>query len=81
MPLSNDQMKANRYLRWHQARQQHARITRHLARGGKIAVCTYTRTTVYDDRHAEMFSATKAGVYVRRGKGWDCIDYCAIRFL
>ena len=79
--MNNDQMKANRYLRWHQARQKLARIQHHLADGGKMVVGTHTRATVYDRRHGEMFRATRAGLFVRRGSGWDCIDYCGIRFV
>jgi len=32
-------------------------------------------------RHAELFRATRFGLYVRSGKRWECIDYCAIRLI
>lgn len=58
-----------------------ARIQAHLAvRGNKIMICTYTRATVYDSRHVGMFRATERSLYVQRGRSWDCIDYCGIRF-
>jgi hypothetical protein len=69
------------YLRWHTARQTARRIAAHLAAGGRVVVATYTRATYYDQRHAAMFRATRTGLFVQRGKAWDCIDGCAIRFV
>jgi hypothetical protein len=77
--MTNDQMKPGRFLRWHRARQAAARIRAHLASGGKVVVGTYTRATVYSGKHDDLFRATRSGLYVRRGRGWDCIDHCAIR--
>ena len=79
--MTNDQMKPGRFLRWQQARRTAAKIAAHLTSGGKVLVCTYTRATVYSRRHADMFRATSSRLYVRKGTHWDCIDYCAIRFL
>jgi len=79
--MTNDEMKPGRYLRWHKARRNAARIAAHLEAGGKVVIGTYTRATVYSKNHADMFRATRSGLFVRRGKHWDCIDYCAIRFL
>lgn len=79
--MTNDQMKPGRYFRWQQARRTAAKITAHLAAGGKVVVGTYTRATVYGSRHTSLFHATSSGLYVQSGKRWDCIDYCAIRFL
>ncbi len=76
--LTNDEMKAGRYLRWHQARVLHARIVAHLAKGGQVMVATCTRGWTYRD--PDQFRCLRDGVYVRRGKQWDCISYCAIRF-
>lgn len=79
--MNNDQMKAGRFLRWHQARRTAARIAAHLDSGGTVIVATCTHATVYSKRHAGMFRATRSGLLVRSGKRWDCIDYCAIRFI
>ncbi len=79
--MTNDQMKPGRFLRWHRARRAAARISAHLSAGGRVVVGTYTRATVYTRRHADLFRATREGLYVRRGKGWDCIDHCAIRLV
>lgn len=51
-----------------------------LRSGLRVQVSTYLRSTVYDSRHAEMFKAKDHSLYVQRGKAWDCIDYCSIRF-
>jgi hypothetical protein len=77
-PLTNDQMKPGRYLRWHQARVLHARIQAHLAKGGCVLVATYLKFWIH--RNPEQFQCRRDGVYVRRGKQWDCINHCAIRF-
>lgn len=77
--LTNDQMKAGRYLRWHHARVLHARIVAHLARGGRVQVVTCTRAWIHRD--PGQFRCLRDGVYVRRGKQWDCITYCAIYFV
>ena len=79
--MTNDQMKPGRFLRWQQARRTAAAIATHLASGGRVVVGTYTRATIYSRGHADMFRATCSGPYVRSGKQWDCVDYCAVRFV
>ena len=76
--LTNEQMKTGRYLRWHQARVLHARIRAHLARGGRVLVATYAKFWIHRD--PDRFQCRRDGVYLRRGKQWDCINHCAIRF-
>lgn len=78
--LTNDQMKQNRYGRWAQARKLYNRIHSTLAAGGIVTIGTMTRYTHYDKRHIDMFKCNRFGVYVQRGKSWDCIDYCGFRF-
>lgn len=78
--LSNDQMKADRYGRWARSRALVRKIESTLASGGMVMIATYTQAKQYDKRHAGMFKATKSGAFVQRGKSWDCIDYCGIRF-
>ena len=79
--MTNDQMKPGRFVRWQQARRTAAKIAAHFASGGTVLVGTYTRATLYSRKHADRFRATSSGLYVRNGNRWDCIDYCAIRFL
>lgn len=79
--MTNDQMKPGRFLRWQQARRTAAKIAAHLGSGGKVVVGTYTQATIYSSRHASLFRANSSGLYVLSGKRWDCIDYCAIRFV
>lgn len=79
--MNNDQMKANRYLRWAKARKRVSCIQRHLAAGGRVIIGTHTKATVYSASHADMFKATKDGAFVKRGKGWDCIDFSGVRLI
>lgn len=63
------------------ATEKLAKIQAHLAvKGNKVMVATALRATVYSSKHVGMFKATANGLLVQRGKAWDCIDYCAIRF-
>ena len=56
------------------------KIQETLKSGLRVQVSTHLRSTVYDERHAGMFKASGRSLYVQRGKNWDCIDYCSIRF-
>jgi hypothetical protein len=76
--MTNDQMKVGRFLRWHKARQRLAWIQARLAEGYTVQTSTYLRSVRYKAKHADMFKATKAGLFVQRGKNWDCIDFCKI---
>jgi hypothetical protein len=79
MSLTNSKMIAGRFLRYARARQRVAWIKAQLTAGRIVQLATYTKATNYDTRHADMFKATKAGAFVRRGKSWDCIDLCELR--
>jgi hypothetical protein len=79
--MSNDQMTAGRFLRWAQARKRIAAIKSHLASGGVVIVATHLKAAQYDGaRFVDSFKATRSGAFVRRGKNWDCIDGCAVKF-
>jgi hypothetical protein len=78
--MTNDEMKPNRYLRWHKARRLVAKINNHLANGGHVGIGSYTRPTLYGPKCAGMFKATRTGAYVQRGKRFDCIDFSPIGF-
>lgn len=79
--LCNSQMKPGRYLRWCEARGKLARIREHLDSGGAILLSTHTRSSKYTVAHRDHFRATQDGLLCRRARQWDCIDYCAIRFV
>jgi hypothetical protein len=79
MPLSNDQMKADRFLRWHRARQTLAKMNAVWDRGGSVIVSTYTKATEFKAKHRDMIQARRDGLYAQRGKAWDFIGGCAIR--
>lgn len=68
------------FARWATARRLVARIQAHISRGGAVIVSTYTKAWQFDARHATYFKASPSGAFMRRGKSWDCIDGCAIRF-
>ena len=70
---SNDAMVAGRFARWAEARRRFAWIQARLAEGRTVYLHTHTRVTAYKAKHAAMFKATRSGLYVARGKGWDCI--------
>jgi polygalacturonase len=48
--------------------------------GNKVMVATHLKATVYSAAHVSMFRANADGLFVQRGRYWDCIDYCAIKF-
>lgn len=54
------------------------RICACITAGGTVWVCTHYRRTAY--KKVEQFRLTNKSLYVRRGRNWDCIDYCAIGF-
>lgn len=75
--MTNQEMKAGRWLKLHIARKRLAWIAARLGEGRTVALTTYTRQTRYKAKHLDMFKATKHGLYVQRGKNWDCVDHCA----
>ena len=77
--MSNDAMIANRFGRWATARKGCGEIVGALQAGKTVVVSTYTRAWQFDKRHADSFRATKSGLYMRRGKHWDCIDGASVR--
>jgi hypothetical protein len=77
--MTNDQMKAGRFVTWAKARKRLSAIQEAFSAGKSVYVCTQTKATRYTAKHAEMFRATKSGLFVQRGKGWDCLDFTALR--
>lgn len=79
--LTNEQMKANRYQKLYNGKKTFNAIINQLQTGGDVFIVTYTRAVKYKPQHINMFRLGKSGsVYVQRGKKWDCIDYCGIKF-
>jgi len=62
------------------AAERLAEIQAALKDGRRVQVSTHLKSTVYDERHIAMFRTMKNSLYVQRGRAWDCIDYCSIRF-
>jgi len=77
--MTNDQMKANRFARWANARKRIAFIVSNLQAGKTVQLTTYTKATRYTAKHIEMFKATKSGAFVQSGKNWLCIDGVDVR--
>lgn len=82
--MSNQQMKPGRYADWADCRKCVRWIQSELRAGRTIVVATYTKARQFDSRHVAMFKATRSGVFVQRGKQWDCIreagvSLCSIR--
>ena len=78
--MTNDEMVKNRFGKWHRARRLVKAIDAHLAKGGTVALETCTKSFWYTKKHEGMFKATRAGAYVRSGKGWLCIDFTRVAF-
>ena len=68
--ITNSEMKAGRFAKWAEARRKLAWIKARLAEGRQVCVSTMTNCTKYSAKHADMFSATKSGLYVQHGKHW-----------
>lgn len=76
--MTNEQMKAGRFLKMQKARRMFRFIQTNLVAGNSVSVTTYTRSVNYKPKHKDMFKLSGSSVYVQRGKNWDCIDLCRI---
>jgi hypothetical protein len=53
-----------------------------LSLGGRVQVTTYTKSTLYNKRHMDMFFLDRSGdLCVKRGKQSECIKYCDVRLV
>jgi hypothetical protein len=77
--MTNEQMKAGRFLRWHQARRKVAWINSQLEAGNTVQITTYLKSWRYKKKHIGMFKATKSGAYVQQGKQWVSFDGSDLR--
>ena len=75
--MNVENMKPNRYLIMHENKKLYKSIIAEISRGLAIQVTTYTHSKIYTK--AEQFKLGKTGVYVQRGKKWDCINGASIR--
>ncbi len=75
--MSNEQMKANRYMRMYENKKLYQNILAEIEKGLAIQVTNYMHSKIYTK--ASQFKCGKTGVYVQRGKNWDCINGSAIR--
>lgn len=62
------------------ARLLYDKIISTLENDGVVTIATYTHARHYEKKHLDLFRCTSTGVYIKRGKSWDCIDYCGFRF-
>jgi hypothetical protein len=76
--MTNEQMKAGRFYRWHNYRKMIANIQATLAADGIIQIVGYGRVIQADKRHVSMFKADRTGAYIQRGKSWDCLNFSKI---
>jgi hypothetical protein len=75
--MKNSDMTENRYLIMYQNKKLYNGIISEIEGGAAIQVTTYTQSRIYTK--ASQFRLGKTGVYVQRGKHWDCINFCSIR--
>lgn len=61
-------------------REMGEKIVNHLKNGGAVAVRTHLRTTIYHPKHADWFSFSDKGIYVRSGKSKVCVSFCTFCF-
>lgn len=79
--MTNEQMKAGRFLKLAKGRKFIARMNAAWDRGGFVRVGTATRYTDFKPKHRDMVKMGKSGsVYVQSGKNWNCADYCSFQF-
>lgn len=79
--MTNEQMKAGRFAKLAKGRRILRRMNACWDAGGFVRVGTCTRYTDYKAKHRDMVSMGKSGsLYVKAGKGANCIDFCSIQF-
>ena len=74
--MTNADMKAGRFLRWHEARKMVEWMRSCWDRGLTVYMVTAYRSTAFAPKHCDCVKATRTGVYVRIGKNWLCATYC-----
>lgn len=78
--LSNQQMKAGRFLRRQEGKRKLAWINEQFAKGLTVSIHSQTRVWVLHSKHAELVTIDAAGaLFLQSGKSKFCVDYCGIR--
>jgi len=77
-PMTNDEMKEGRFLRWHKARKLVAEINAALESGATVQFTTYLKATRYTKKHIGMIKAGKDGIYTQHGRRWLYSSGCKI---
>lgn len=75
--MDNEKMTSNRFLRMMENKKLYTSIISELDKGLTIQITTYTKSSLYNK--PSQFKWGKSGVYVQRGKNWDCINGASIR--
>jgi hypothetical protein len=79
--IENDQMIAGRWLRIHLGRKLYRQITETLSAGLRVQISTYTKSTLYSEKHLPMFRlAANGDVFVQRGSRWELVNFSRINF-
>jgi len=79
--LTNDQMKANRFLKLAKGRKLYARMNETWNKGGIVTIGTCTRGYEIKAKARELVILGKSGsLYLQKGKSRDCIDFCSFGF-
>lgn len=76
--MTNEQMKAGRFIALHKARRMFRFIISNLEAGNTVSITTYTKSVNYKPKHKGMFKLCGRDVLVQRGKSWDCINLCRV---
>lgn len=79
--MTNDEMKAGRFAKLAKGRRTLRRMNACWDAGGFVRIGTCTRYTDYKPKQRDMVLIGKSGsLYVKRGKGAECIDFSSIQF-
>ena len=74
--MTNEAMRKGRFGRWAMARRKKAWIDSAIADGRYVYLVTVYKAIKVT--RPDQTKATKSGLYVRRGKSWDCADGCGL---
>ena len=81
MALTNEQMVPNRFAKLARGRKIMGKMNQIWDAGGFVRIGTATRYSDLQAKHRELIWMGKSGsLYMRRGKGSDCIDFCSFQF-
>lgn len=79
--MTNQEMKAGRFLKLARGRRIMRAADAVWNAGGVVVIATCTRRTEIKAKSRECIRMGASGsVYMRRGKHWDCVDGCAFGF-